>query len=341
MTLVQRYRPELRLLLTCLAGMLAASCGLSDTVQARRLAREGNSEYRQARYEQAIEKYEQALKLDPETPNAYLNLGYAYFSIYDPDSEKEIRKRAAASAVDAFERHLARHPRDEASRVFEIKTMLAAASHDPQLAARAQKIFLDMLRKNPDDHEARQYLITLFIDCRRYQDALRFFAKDLQKKPDDIQTMKILAIIADKSDLVQDAVDWYWKRAEVTQDTSKKAMLFYEVGTYAWNLLHYQPDRLKGAAAIKLADQGIAACRKAMNLKEEYAEAMVYANLLYLKRALYETEEVARAWDNQLAFELRVQAGKILKKRREVEAQKKNQQQPGKQAEKKSGRETG
>jgi len=325
---------------TCLAGLLTTGCGLSDTIQARRLAREGNSDYRQARYEQAIEKYEQALKLDPETPNAYLNLGYAYFSIYEPDSDKELKRRAAALAVEAFEKHLERHPRDESSRVFEIKTMLAAAPHDQQLAARAQKIFLDMLRKNPDDHEARQYLITLFIDCKRYQDALRFFSKDLEKKPNDIQTMKILAIIADKSGLVQDAVDWYWKRAEVTSDQEKKATLFYEVGTYAWNLLHYQPDRLQGAEATKLADQGIAACRKAMKLKEKYAEAMVYANLLYLKRALYETEEVARSWDNQLAFDLRVQAGQILKERRQAEAEKKKQQ-AAQQAEKKKGKETG
>jgi hypothetical protein len=50
---------------------------------------------------------------------------------------------------------------------------------------------------------------------------------------------------------------------------------------------------------------------------------MVYGNLLWLKRALYETEDVARAWDQALAFELRVAAGRILMERKQkAEAEK-------------------
>jgi tetratricopeptide (TPR) repeat protein len=194
------------------------------------------------------------------------------------------------------------------------------------LADIAHKTFLEMLEANPADHEARQYLITLFIEGKRYQDAVSFFSRELEKNPGDIETMKILAIIADKSDQTQDAVDWYWQRAEVTGDAEKKAVLLYEVGTYSWNLLHYQPDRIIGTDAIKLVDQGIQACRKAMILKDKYVEAMIYANLLYLKRAIYEQEEVARNWDQSIAFELRVEAGKILgerKKKQEAEKEKK------------------
>lgn len=309
-----------------LAVLAASACGISDTIRARQLAREGNTLYRDSDYRGAIEKYRQVIELDPETPNVYLNLGYALFSIYNPAGETEQEKRAATLAVEAFDKHLAQAPEDETARVFQIKAMLAGAPNDPALAQRARKTFLNLLEKNPDDQEARQYLITLFIDCKLYDEAVEFFSRRLREQPDDVQTMKILAIIADKSGRIQDAVDWYWKRAEVTSEGEKKAVLFYEVGTYAWNLLHFQPDRAKGADAIKLADQGIAAANRAMKLKNEYAEAMVYGNLLYLKRALYESEEVARAWDNELAYNLRVEAGKILQARKAAEEAKKSQE---------------
>jgi Flp pilus assembly protein TadD len=328
--------PTPRTLLTWFPALLApllSGCGVLDTIEARQLAREGNALYMAFDYRGAIQKYNQAIDLDTDIPNVYLNLGYSHFSIYDPSSESAAEKDAAKQAVGAFEEHLKRHPEDEAARVFLIKILLKAAPFDQELADRAHQTFLGMLSKNPDDHEARQYLITLFIDGKRYEDAVEFFSRELEKKPDDIETMKILAIIADKSDQVQNAVDWYWRRAEVTDEPEKKAVLLYEVGTYAWNLLHYQPERQVGIDAIKLADQGIEASVMAMKLKEKYAEAMVYANLLYLKRAYFETDEVARSWDQKLAFDLRVEAGKILGERRKKKEQEKKEQEEKEQAE--------
>ena len=291
-----------------------------DVIEARGLAREGNEAYLAYDYRTAIDKYHQAMELDPETPNLYLNLGYAYFSIFDPTSDEKDEREAAIEAVDAFEKHLERNPEDDAARVFQIKTLIKAAPHDEKMADRALETFLEMLERNPEDHEARQYLITLFIDCQRYKDAVAFFRKELEAEPDDVETMKILAIIADKSERTQEAVDWYWRRAEQVEDPAKKASLYYEVGTYAWNLLHYQPDRMQGVAAIKLADQGIEACNKAMDLKDRYAEAMVYGNLLYLKRARFEPTEEARSFDQVRAFELRKAAGKIMLERKKAAA---------------------
>ncbi len=308
--------------------LLAASLGAGgcEVIQARGAAREGNEAYLAFDYRTAIQKYLEAEKLDPETPNLYLNLGYAYFSIYDPDSDQPDAKAAASEAVRAFEQHLKRNPDDEAARVFEIKTLIKAAPTDPAMADRALATFLAMLAKNPKDHEARQYLITLFIDCQRYEDALAFFQKELDKKPDDVETMKILAIIADKSKRTQAAFEWYWRRATVTSDPDKQALMYYEAGTYAWNLLHYQPDRVIGADAIKLADQGIEACLRAMALKPKYAEAMVYANLLYLKRAMAEPDEQGRAFSQMAAFEYRKQAGLILMERKKAQQEEKSKE---------------
>jgi len=298
------------------ASLLTTGC---TVIEARSLAREGNEAYLASDYRTAIQKYEQALDLDPQTPNLYLNLGYAYFSVYDPASEDPAERGAAKAAVQAFEHHLLQVPGDESAKVFRIKTLLKSAPFDKELADKALATFLGMLADNPADHEARQYLITMFIDCRRYEDAVTFFQARLREKPDDLETMKILAIIADKSKQTQAALEWYWKRAEVSQEPEKKASMFYEVGTYAWNLLHYQPDRHRGVEAIKLADQGAEACLRAMALKDRYAEAMIYANLLYLKRVAFEPDEQSRFFSQNRAFDLRKAAGEIMLERKKAE----------------------
>ncbi|MBW2701121.1 MAG: tetratricopeptide repeat protein [Deltaproteobacteria bacterium] len=314
--------------LMALLTSLSAGCGLWDTVQARQLARDGNDLYKRSDYKGAVEKYLEARSLDPETPNLFLNLGYAYFSIYDMGEDET----AAAKAILAFEEYLKRQPEDKDVQVFLIKTLLRAAPSDDKMADRALNTFLDMLKKNPADHEARQYLITLFIECKRYEDAVRFFGKDLENKPDDVETMKILAIIADKSKMTQAAVDWYWRRAEALSAPEKKALMLYEVGTYAWNLLHYQPRRHVGIEAIKLADQGIEACRQAMALKEKYAEAMIYGNLLFLKRALYDADEQGRFIAQARAFEMRKAAGAILAERKKQKQAKEEKAKEGNEA---------
>lgn len=299
--------------------LLVPACGALDTVKARQLAREGNALYRASDFHGAIARYHEAIAIDPTTPNVYLNLGYALFSVYDPSSKDPADLKAAAEAVEAFDRHLLQVPKDEKAKAFRIKILLRAAPNDPATADKAYQHFVELLAQNPNDHEVRQFLVTLFIDCRRYANAVKHYEPQLKAKPDDVETMKILAIIADKAGETQEAVEWYRRRAE-SAPKDAQASLFYELGTYAWNTLHYQPDKAKGVDAVKLADQGIEAERIAMSLKPEYAEAMAYANLLYLKRAAQEPTEQGKYFSEQLAYEFRTESARILGARKEKEA---------------------
>ena len=309
-------RGSARLAVLGLALLLPLSgCRSIEVLKARRIAREGNDLYRAADYDGAIAKYHEALAIDPETPNTYLNLGFALLSRYNPASSDPADSAAGREAVEAFSQHLLRHPKDERAISFRIKTFLRAAPHDEQIATTAHQAFLEMLAKNPHDEEAKQYLVTLLSDTKAYARALEYFGPAVEKNPDDLEAMKVLAMVADKSDKVQEAARWYRQRATRGADPEKKASMFYELGTYAWNTLHYRPDAVSGIDAIKIADEGLAACRQAMALKAEYAEAMVYANLLLLKRAIYEPTLEAKEMDNLVAFELRSEAARLLKAR--------------------------
>jgi tetratricopeptide (TPR) repeat protein len=316
---------RLRLVVWALAAA-AVSCHPIDTIRARRIARDGNALYHSGDFRGAIGKYREALGLDRDTPNAYLNEGYSLFSIYNPASADETEKTAAREAVAAFDQHILRYPKDERAKTFRIKTFLRAAPNDPELAQQAYSLFTDELRQHPNDIELKHFLVTMLADTREYQKAYEFFAPQIKDKPDDLDTMKALAIVADKSDKLEEAARWYRLRAEHGADNLTKATMFYELGTYAWNTLHYRPDVAFGLAGVKLADEGIQACRQAMQLKPEYAEAMAYANLLYLKRGIYEVSEEAKEIDENLALDLRTEASKIFNARKaatpESESQK-------------------
>lgn len=301
----------------CAAALSAATgCGLPDLIEARSLAREGNALYREGDYAGAIEKYLAAQKVDPETPNLYLNLGYAYFSVFKPEAGGDRGIRNALAAVDMFEKHLERNPADEGARVFLAKILLKAAPFDKGVADHAHRVFLDLLRKNPDDVEARQYLISLFIDCQRYDDAVAFFAPQLEKNPADLESMKILAVIAERCKRTHDAVGWYQRRAGAATTPERRAEALYEVGTYVWGLLHYHPERATDDEASALIGEGLAATRQAMALRKDYAEAMAYTNLLLLKRADRQPTEEAKYQDQMEALGLRQEAERILKQRK-------------------------
>lgn len=294
--------------------LLTSACGAADALEARRIAREGNAAYRDGDYAVAIDRYKRAIALDPETPNVHLNLGYALFSAYNPDSGAELDKQRATEAVAAFEHHLVQVPTDEKARTYRIKMLLRAAPYDPALADKAYASFVELLSRNPDDVEVKQYLVSLFIETKAYRKAVTYYADKL-----DAATMKILAVIADKSGEIDEAIGWYRKRAEAAANNGEKAPLFYELGTYVWNLLHYSPDKTKAVEGIRFADLGIEATKRAMALQPDYAEAMVYGNLLYLERANREPSEQGRDIDLRLAYDLRTAAGKLFAARKGAE----------------------
>jgi tetratricopeptide (TPR) repeat protein len=309
-----------RLTSAMVLAALGSACHPLDTIAARRIARDANAAYRALDYPGAIAKYREALALDPATPNANLNLGYALFSIYNPEATDDTERLAAAEAITAFERHLEATPDDARAKIFRIKILLRAAPHDPAIADKAFAHFSELLAQNPLDRELRQYMVSLFIDCKRYKQAVEYFTADLKTNPDDIETMKALAIIADKSGEPFEALRWYRQRAEIVNEPAQKAVLFYELGTYAWNMLHYQPDRMLGVEGLRFSDLGIEACNRARALNDPYPEAMVYANLLYLKRALFEPTSEGKYIDQMLAYDLRAKAAALMGPRAPVAA---------------------
>jgi len=171
-------------------------------------------------------------------------------------------------------------------------------SPDNQREAKAAiDAFNRYLTLKPEDEKIRQIMIQTLIDSGRYDDALNFFKNKLAENPRDLEAIKALGVISSKAGRFEDGLSWYERRAEVTPNDPEA---FYAIGTLCWERLYQRSDKA-GEERIKIADRGIAALKKAVELKPRYVEAITFINLLYRERALGQASEEAKAKDLEQA----------------------------------------
>ena len=89
--------------------LATASC---QKLQARDNLNKGIKAFREARFEKAVEFFENATKLDPELTNAELYLATAWAQQYIPNLDTEDNKRFAENAIKTFDRVLAKDPKN-------------------------------------------------------------------------------------------------------------------------------------------------------------------------------------------------------------------------------------
>ncbi len=148
--------------------------------------------------------------------------------------------------------------------------------------------------------------------------AIKTFEKVLEQDPGNINAMANIAGIYNADDKPDNAKEWYRKRIEVDPDDPEP---YYGIGTIDWKLAHDQTgisgdgveyleeeDRQRVAGIV---DEGVAALEKALELNEEYIDAMQYLNLMYRERAyLAQDDEEKRKWE--------IEAGRLALKAMEL-----------------------
>src|SRR5512142_3073882 len=81
----------------------AAGC---NKLRARDQLNKGVQAYKNAKYEEAIERFKNAVALDPELINAKLYLATAYANQYVPGADTPDNNRNAEQAIDVFKQVL-------------------------------------------------------------------------------------------------------------------------------------------------------------------------------------------------------------------------------------------
>lgn len=124
----------------------------------------------------------------------------------------------------------------------------------------AEKLYLEVLDKDPDHFEGQLWLGSLYSEMGKYPKAVDLLEKSVKLRPSDFQPYFNLALLQAKLNREELAIEIFEKALNnCTLDKSRKAEIFYNIG------------RLK----IDLRDYGAAMdyANKALSIHPNYQQA--------------------------------------------------------------------
>jgi tetratricopeptide (TPR) repeat protein len=168
------------------------------------------------------------------------------------------------------------------------------------------------LRKRPDDRIAREALINLYLNADRITEAINYFRDWLKSHPADIEAVRSIATLYAKQGNFQEALNWYEK---ITLLDSKNPEAFYTFGVVCYEKIAKNPPQ-DTAERLSIIARGKSALERAMAMRQDYFEAMVYLSLLYRQQAPLETDPAKQQQLIAEADRVRNQAIAIVKKKK-------------------------
>ena len=241
-------------------------------VQARAELKKGNSYYQQEQYAKALEYYQRGLEQDPDATFAWRSLGLSALALYRPGDDSPKNQQFGETATDAFEKYLADYPEDE---------------------------------------KVQEYLMSMYVNNKQYDDALAYVDQQQAANPELAGkfTQYKINILTQAGRLKQ-----AYQMAQQLPAGEQRANALASIGQNIWDKSFRDPGTMPIEARTELIDMGLSALKQANEQKKDYFEGLVYYGLLLREKAKVETDEAKKQ-------ELIQNAGEY--QRRALEARKK------------------
>jgi tetratricopeptide (TPR) repeat protein len=166
------------------SGVTGGSAGsTADRSEARSFLDKGKELYRTDQDSQAVEAFEQAIKLDPELAEAHFRLGLSYDALgKEQEAESEYKK-----AVETYKKYLAENPKDA-----EGHYNLGQAYAGLHLYSEAVREYRQATKLETDDADIYYDLGTALMKLAQYTEAAAAFSKSLEIDPENYRAQDAL-----------------------------------------------------------------------------------------------------------------------------------------------------
>jgi tetratricopeptide (TPR) repeat protein len=252
--------------LTVLAVLLALLSTVGcNKLRARDQLNKGVLAYKNAKYEDAIEHFKNAVELDPTLTNARLYLATAYMGQYIPGADSPDNNRYAEQAIETFKQVLDLHPPKE-QQIHSLKG-IASMYFQQKKFEQAKEYYQKITELDPNDPET--YYSLAVIDWMEAYQPDQKARMELGLKPtDELKDKKACdELKTANAEKVEDGIKNLQKALELRPD--------YDDAMAYLNLLYRQraeyecdnPDARK--ADLKTADDWV---DKTMATKKAKAE---------------------------------------------------------------------
>jgi len=285
-------RTVLLAVVLAIAGLGASSCSKLGMLKGQMAWKDANAAYQASDYKKAIEKYQEALKNNPELSYAYFYLGNSYDNLYkvakkgQPENDANLTK-----AVDYYKQATEKITEPKL-RKLSFEYLLAAYGPDKlNDPSQAEPIVQRMIEMDPSDTANYFALAKIYEDAGNYEQAEAALLKARDAHPKDSAVYMQIAAFYNRQGRFDKTMEALNQRA--SQDPHNPEG-YYTIAVYYWDKT-FRDKSLNDATRHEYINSGMEAVDKAISIKPDYMEAIVYKGLLLRLEAIMEKDRKRQA----------------------------------------------
>jgi tetratricopeptide (TPR) repeat protein len=249
--------------------------------------KDANQLYQRQDYKGAAAKYEEAITANPELGDAYFYLGNSYDNQYrparrgQPDND-QLMEKAIANYRLAVERAPTPVVKQRALQ-YLVFAYGEEKLNDP---SQQEPILRQMIEMDPSDPGNYFVLANVYEQNGDYEQAEQLLLKARDVKPNDPSVYTTLAAFYNRQGEFEKTMDALHARAEKEPNNPEA---FYLISTYYWEK-GMRDFTISQAEKARFVQEGHQAVDKALELKPDYIDALVYKGLLLRLEATVEKD---------------------------------------------------
>jgi tetratricopeptide (TPR) repeat protein len=251
-------------------------CSQFSGLKAKMALKDANTAYAAADYRKAIPKYEEAISLDPTLTQAYFYVAHSYDNLYKPARKGEAANdEFLTKAIDGY-KVAAEKSEDPKLKKLSLEYLVAAYRdklEDPSLAEPVVERMIQMEPNEPTNYFA---LSKIYEDAGKYEEAEATLVKAREARPNDPTVYMQLAGYYNRQGEFDKTIEALEARASREPNNPES---YYTIATYYWDKA-FRDFRLKEPEKRTYVQKGIEASDRALKIKGDYMEALVYKGLL-------------------------------------------------------------
>jgi tetratricopeptide (TPR) repeat protein len=299
-------------------GLAAVGCGKVGELKAKKAFKNANQAYQAQDYKKAADLYEETVAADPELNQAYFFLGNSYDNLYKPSRKGEADNEALLQkAVDNYQKaaeKLSSSPKEDDKKLGKLALQYLVAAYGPDKLndpAKAEPVVQKMIQLEPGEPTNYFALAKIYEDAGAYEQAEQMLLKAKEVKPNTPDVYMQLAGYYNRQGQFDKTIDALEQRAAKEPNNPEA---FFTISSYYWDdaqrNFRLTPDQKKDHV-----QKGLAAVDKALKIKPDYMEALVYKGLLLRLQANIEKDPAKQQALIKEAVALHDQAEVLRKKK--------------------------
>lgn len=277
-------------------SMGSVGCSRLAEVQANRTFNAANAAYNANDYPAAAALYEETIAQNPELGYAYFFLGNCYDNMYRPVRAGEpendaLLVRAEENYVTAADKLLAQEGEDDEEQALQyakltldyLRALYTDKTSEP---GKAEEVVQRMIRLDPAELTYYFALARIYEDAAVYDEAEYILQAARDARPTDPDVYITLAGFYNRMGDFDKTIEALEQRAEREPENPEA---FQSIAPYYWDNAQRNP-MLSDEEKLANVQAGLEAVDRALGLRPDYIDSIVYKGLLLRVQALLETD---------------------------------------------------